>query len=406
MKQAVLAIGIVAMLAVVLFLFLGAPRSPASAGPEPKLASPVAPSRRADPPLIVSSHGGPAQQPPGSSATAQKPGGGDPALFGKLVALGQGLTLAEALQKNASEADTYVDKLCEETRKLREKPPLPDEPGAEHDAAAFMAPLMDYEPPLDKPPGRLHLRAELAERLKSYGPDWPMRITDSDLRGLDFRWLAELGQYDHWTLLGAGRLRDLPPGNLFTEAIPNYWHLMFWVKLRYALAFRRADLPAAVREARHLAMLVHTQRILLAESVANAMGRFESRAREVATASGADVTWWDAPAADQLDRQRRASFASIYFSYPGVSEATLRKAADCAPSACVMLIEGATANRTFGAYGATDNLELIGSLVERYGCEAAVLERIRQSRELPAPEALEALQDDLGEQIAKHLGAL
>jgi hypothetical protein len=179
---------------------------------------------------------------------------------------------------------------------------------------------------------------------------------------------------------------------------------MYWAKLRYALAFRRSDLPAAVREVRHLAMLVHTQGILLAESVANAMGRFEVRARQIAAASGTDVTWWDAPAADQLDRQRRVAFASVYFAYPGVSEATLRKAAECAASPCAMLIEAATANRTFGAYGASDNLALIGSLVERYGCEAAVLERIRQSRELPATEALEALRDDLGEQVERYLG--
>lgn len=172
--------------------------------------------------------------------------------------------MAEALARNARDADAYVDKLCEENRKRRANPPLPDEPGTEHDAAAFMAPLMDYERPLDKRPGRLHLRAGLAERLRSYGPDWPVLITDADLAGLDFRWLAELRQYDHWTLLGAGRLRDLPPNNLFQESIPNDSHLMDWAKLRYALAFRRSDLPAAVGEVRHLAMLVHTQRILLA----------------------------------------------------------------------------------------------------------------------------------------------
>jgi hypothetical protein len=116
------------------------------------------------------------------------------------------------------------------------------------------------------------------------------------------------------------------------------------------------------------------------------MGRFEARACAVTTGSGADVSWSNASAADQLDRQRAASFASMYFSYPGVSEATLRKAADCAPSPCLMLIEGATANRTFGAYAASDNSDLIGSLLERYSCELAVLQRIRHSRELPAGE--------------------
>lgn len=407
MKRVALAVGCIAVLVIALFLLRVAPPTPASEPAEPQPASTSVARPRAAP-VIASSHVAPAPQPPASPSTAQPPDGGsrDPALFGKLVALGQGLTLGEELAKNARDADAYVDKLCEESGKLREKPPLPDGSGTERDAAAFMAPLMDYESPLDKPPGRLHLRADLAERLKSYGPDWPVRITDADLTGLDFRWLVELGQYDHWTLLGAGRLRDLPPSNLFYEAIPNYSHLMFWAKLRYALAFRRSGLPAAVGEVRHLALLVHTQGILLSESVAIAMGRFEARAREVAAASGADVSWWDAPAADQLDRQRGTSFASIYFSYPGVSEATLRKAAGCAPSPCVMLVEGATANRAFGAYAASDNSALIGSLLERYSCEPAVLERIRQSRELLATETLEGLRDDLGEQIGKYLGTL
>ena len=42
------------------------------------------------------------------------------ALFGKLVTMGQGLALAEALEGNAQNADRYLDRLCEETRKLRE----------------------------------------------------------------------------------------------------------------------------------------------------------------------------------------------------------------------------------------------------------------------------------------------
>ena len=346
-------------------------------------------------------------QPTATGPNTQPPRGGnlDPALLGKLAALGQG-TLVEELARNARDADAYVDKLCEEGRRLREKPPLPGEPGTKHDAAAFMAALIDYESPLDNPPGYLHLRPDLAARLRSYGPDWPARITDTDLAGLDFDWLVQLRRYDHWTLLGAGRLRNLPPKNLFNDPIPNYEHLLYWAKLRYALAFRRSDLPAAVGEVRHLAMLVHTQGLLVAESVATAIARCEARAHEFAIASGADVWWWDAPAPEQIERQRHAAFASLYFSYPGVGEATVREAAACTPAPCAMLIEGAAANRAFSAYGASDNWALIGSLVERYGCETAVLQRIRQSPPLPAPEAVESLREDVGERIANNLGPL
>jgi hypothetical protein len=92
------------------------------------------------------------------------------ALFGKLVTMGQGLALAEGLEGNAQNADRYLDRLCEETRKLREHPAMPDKAGAERDAAEFLAPLIDYEKPPDDPPGRLHLSARCARRLPAAGP--------------------------------------------------------------------------------------------------------------------------------------------------------------------------------------------------------------------------------------------
>ena len=324
------------------------------------------------------------------------------ALLSGIAAFAQDFTVVETLEKNARQADAYLGMLCEDSAKLRQRPSPFREPGTARDAAAFMAPLMDYEIPYDDPPGRLHLKAELAERLKSYGPHWPLRIGDADLAGLDFRWLAELRQFDHWSVLGAGRLRDLPPGRLFVEAIPSYGHLMYWAKLRFALGFRRSDLPAAVAEVRHLTMLVRSQRLLISESVALALSRFEARARQVAVAAGEDVSWWAAPDTDRLELEGRTVFASVYFAYPGVREATLRKAVTCAPSPCVMLIEGAIANRML-ANGPGDNSGLIGTLFPQYGCEPAVLERIRQSRKATAGEALESARNDLGDWIATHL---
>src|SRR5258708_13362270 len=128
-----------------------------------------------------------------------------PALFARFVALGQGFALGEALEKNALNADAYVDRLCNETRKLRENPAMPEMNSAQRDAAEFMAPLMDYDVPMGELPGRLHLPGELRRRITGYGVDWPTSVTDEDLSTLDFTWMAELGTYDHWTLFGAGR---------------------------------------------------------------------------------------------------------------------------------------------------------------------------------------------------------
>jgi hypothetical protein len=211
-----------------------------------------------------------------AGATADAPDAGQlasrsPVMFGRAVTLVQSFALGEALSKNAANADAYVDRLCAESRNFREWPALRS--SRTRDAAAFTAPLIDYEKPLDDPPGRLHLPDELRERITSYGSEWPTRITDGDLAGLDFSWMAAIAQFDHWTVLGAGRLRDVPVRNVFRDPIPNYVSLMLWSKLRFALGFRRGELAAASAEVRHLADLIQSQGILLAEMVAVALRR-------------------------------------------------------------------------------------------------------------------------------------
>lgn len=336
-----------------------------------------------------------------AGATAETPDAGQlaspsPAMFGRAVTLVQGFALGEALSKNAANADAYVDRLCAESRSLREWPALRG--SRKHDAAAFMAPLIDYERPLDDPPGRLHLPDELRERITSYGSDWPIRISDRDLAGLDFSWMVAIAQFDHWTVLGAGRLRDVPVGNIFRDPLPNYVSLMLWSKLRFALGLRRGDLASASAEVRHLADLIRSQGILLAEMVAVALYKMEARARELAAAAGADVSGMGEFETNQLERYRRTTFGSIFFTFPGVRPETVKKALDCMPSPCVALAEGAGANRSFGAYGATDNLPLLREIASAHACEEALIARAVDSQEIAAGDALEGVAEDLDAQ--------
>lgn len=346
--------------------------------------------------------GAPAAAEPAKPAAT--PAAGDqPALFGKLVGMGQGLALSEALAKNAANADAYVDKLCDEARKLREHPALPQHDERNRDAANFMEPLIDYEKPLDDPPGRLRLPEARRERLASYGTEWPAKLTLADLAGLDFGWMTEALQYDHWTLLTAGRLRVLPvQGNTFNDPIPNYLSLMQWSKLRLGLGLRRGDVLAASKEVRHLADLIRTQHILIAEMIAVAVYGVDAHARRAAVAAGQDVSAWPVVDDDQRLRHRRATFGSMYFAYPGVSPATVRRAVACMPSPCPALLEGASANRAFGAFASVDNFALVGELARERGCESAVLERIALSKQVSAAEALEQVADDLDQQIPKY----
>jgi hypothetical protein len=344
-------------------------------------------------------------QVPGGDADAGRASSSDPALFGRLVALGQAFSLGEALSKNAAQAEAHLARLCEEGRKLRERPAVPEPGSRERDAAQFMADLVDYEMPLHDPPGRLHLPDALRARVGSYGADWLTRVSDADLAGLDFAWLDALAQYDHWTVLAAGRLRDRQPDNAFLEPIPNYASLMAWAKLRYALALRQGgDLLAASAQVRHLAELIHSQQLLISEMVANAIYKLDARAREVVAASGGDVSRWGALDLDQLDRARRVSRAAMYFTYPGVSPDVVQRAVQCMHSPCVALLEGAGANRSFGHHGATDNLPLLRDLSRGRGCDATLFDRMVAGRELAAGEALEIAAQEMDGQIGKFLG--
>jgi hypothetical protein len=409
--------GVAALVFAALFLISRRPGatvpSDAASSPGKRAASEAAAIRTAipdafpasPPPANPVSRAGAEPAAPSHSRTGAK---GNPALFGKLVALGQGLELGEALARNARMADAYVDKLCEEGRKLREHPALPDSSSHDRDAAEFMAPLVDYETPLDDPPGRLHVAEALADRLKSYGADWPTKISDRDLEGLDFGWMSALQRFDHWSLLGAGRLREQPAlfDDLSRLPIPNYFSLQQWSKLRLAAAYRRGDLAQASAEVRHLADLTRSQDILIADMVAVAMVRLDARAREVAVAKDLDTAGWPEADPDQLDRHRRIALASLYFTYPGVKPETVRKAASCMPSPCSALLEGAGANRTFGPYGGVDNLDLVSDLAREHGCESATLDRVRRTKELTASEALTSGADDLAQQIPKFFDGL
>ena len=82
---------------------------------------------------------------------------------------------------------------------------------------------------------------------------------------------------------------------------------------------------------------------------------------------------------------------------------TVRKAVACMPSPCPALLEGAGANRAFGAYGGVDNLDLVSDLAREHGCESASLDRARRTKELVASEALDSAAEEIGGRIPKFL---
>lgn len=373
---------------------------PKAATPAPRVIPPHKPLVARLPAPVVAS----ATQSATLAVDAGSHGAASPAMFGKMVGLVQLFALGEALAKNAAHADAYVDKLCEENRKLSERRPLRQLPPRKQDAAVFMAPLMDYEKPLDQPPGKLHLSDEFRQRINDYGADWPTRIDERDLAGLDFGWLNALAQFDHWSVLAAGRLREHPPDNIYRDAIPNYIGFQVWSKLRLATGLRRGDMLTASTEVRHLADLIRSQQLLIAELIGVTLYRLDAHARTVAKAAGVSVDEWPEAQTEDLASYRNASFGSIYFTYPQVNPETLRKAIGCSPTPCTALLEGAAANQSFGMWTGTNNLSVIRELAAANGCDAALLARTLAGQEIAAGDALEVVGEELPSRIPKFLG--
>jgi hypothetical protein len=391
MRRRTLAIaGALAIFAIAAFVHLRDQRSESSStAAQPATAAHHAPAAAPQPaPAPVAPRRSVGSTPASFAAQATDAGAADPQLAGAIISMGQSFALAEAIARNAANAGKYIDKFCAESAQQPDLPPA----GTRADAAAFMAPRMDYEKPLDEPPGSLHLPDEL--RMRLYGAGWLDKVTDADLQR-DFSWLTELQQFDHWSLLGAGRLRDYVPTDAPHASIPSYASLLAWAKLRYALGVRRGDLPVAQTEVRHLADLMRTQGILLGEMCAIYLYKLEAQA--------------GAPGAldpDQLGRRRELDFAALAFAYPGVDPAIVRRAMSCATAPCTAMVEAVVMNRSLSGAAGSDNLAVLGELSSARGCDSDLFARFKTTREYATDEALGELADDLPQAIPKRFGPL
>jgi hypothetical protein len=302
------------------------------------------------------------------------------------------MTVSALLERNAEEAAANVEKYCEKAKALG--PVFKDSTAAGGgDAGPFFVPLVDWYTGLAAAPafapqrrGALHLPEELVTRIDAAKRSWVAALGVSDIAQLDFGWMTQALQYDHWSLAFAGPTAE--PGADLSLVAPDFNQLLNWAKLRYVKALAQQDLPRAALEVRHLAYLVHTTGGTIADNISLRMTGLTGAMQAAGVAR--DLAWIDPVALTQSDDLSRAGAA---FFWPGVDPAVMKRAQECAPSPCAAFVEGAFMRKSLGQLSpenSDDGFWPLGANLQ--SCDSAMLDLVKRSPPKSNEQALRLLQ--------------
>lgn len=290
------------------------------------------------------------------------------------------------LRTNAAAAEKYVDAFCEQARRVGQR--MDFEPKTrDRDAAVYMAGRADWE---GGRYGLLHLPDSLTARMKD-PPLASRRFGPADYAGLDFSWMQEIAQFDHWTLSAQGPLSNVDAVDYFTAPLPNYVTMQNWVKLRLVKARDEGDLAQASVEIRHLGDLIASSGTLIGEMIRAAMFGIERGFYEdLGVPPPAPV-----PSADDVAQLRGVAWAGMYFLFPGVKREVREKALACLPMRCVGLMEaiGSTAALRDVVPNAQEHLDWLRA---QSPCDPLQAQRMARGPAVPLDQLIESYAGDTG----------
>ncbi len=305
--------------------------------------------------------------------------------------------MREFLRANAAAAEKHVDRYCAEAKRLGSIKALEQAPKTRsRDAAMFFAGRADWE---EGRIGALHLPSSLVERMGAPPRNW-RTFTEADYASLDFGWMRELLQYDHWSLTAAGPLKDGAFTNFLEAPLPWFVTLQQWVKLRLVKGRQEGDLAQASLEVRYLADLCASTGSFVGEMIRAAMYGIERGFIEdqgLAAPQGQPPV----PSAGDVQLLRRTGHIGMRMLYPGVPRAVKEKALACNPvMRCSTLIEGmaVTASMRDLVPDAAGDLDWLAA---QSPCDPALAELVRKSPAAPAPTLQNYFKDTEG--IEEHL---
>jgi hypothetical protein len=298
------------------------------------------------------------------------------------------------LEWNADLTERTVDAFCREAA-LRERPLFT--PGAHADASAFFAPLIDWEARPGQPPrrGTLALPKPTRDRLRQFPTGtWLNAITAADAFGLDFLWMQQAQQFDHWDLSRDPYFAEDDPA-FFFHTIPNFEPFLQWSKLRLSIALQQGDASRAAAEVRHLADLCASTQVLIGVQVGVALRTLEATTREAAVVRGHEVSSWPETSEAHRAAYRSLRPAHLYF-FPGVSTRVMKRAASClGPQRCILLVEGLAAHRELGDLASNHTTAVLESLIGENKCRGGSLDLAKKAQRFTTQQVQQTWDEDL-----------
>ncbi len=310
-------------------------------------------------------------------------GDGEVGVTDFLAAIGERLVMLR-LELNAAQAERWVERFCQQSAQVLKQPAFADAPRT-RDAAVFLSGRVDWKSGhLPVPAGSLRLPTTLQDRIRR--PGGIKAIQPADYAGLDFGWMRELLEYDHWSLYGAGPLRDLDESawNYTTWQFPNDRTLIDWARARLAKGVHEQQFEQAAAEVRHLGQLWGSTETMIGARVRSRLYQLEREARALTPLALPPGL----PNDEEITLQRANVEAGRQFLLPGVPTAVRQRALACAPSPCVALTEatGITASLREVVPGAAAHLAWLEA---QPGCESASRRRLAKT----APYSPRGLED-------------